>query len=368
MTENADDLPSGADGLDGRLSGYDFALPPELIAQEPTAEREASRLFVLDRRAGSVQHMHFRDIVDLLTPADLLVLNDTRVAPARAFGHREDTGGRIEVLFLAEREPGVFEALVKARGRMPVDCRLALLLDGLRLRVRERGKRGFTVLEIDDPADLDRLRGSLDREGLMPLPPYIKRKARGDPRSAMDRERYQTVYARETGAVAAPTAGLHFSEDLLARLSAKGVDVARVTLHVGLGTFAPVVEEDLSLHRMHAERFRVPPETADKVAEAGRRGGRIVAVGTTVVRSLETAWDPTTGRVVAMSGASRLFMRPPATFGIVNAMITNFHLPKSTLLMLVSAFAGRRTVLDAYAEAVKRRYRFFSYGDAMLVL
>jgi S-adenosylmethionine:tRNA ribosyltransferase-isomerase len=337
------------------LSRNDFRyeLPSELIAQVPAAERTASRLLVLDPNTRSVVDRRFTDIVELLRPEDLVVLNDTRVVPARFFA-RKDSGGRAEILL--ERVLGAFEASCHVRVSKPLrpGRRLALAGEDVEIEVVGRCE------------DLYRLRfpvpvlDFLARWGEVPLPPYVARRP-----EASDVERYQTVYATAVGAVAAPTAGLHFDASLLEALRARGVAMARITLHVGAGTFQPVRVDDLSAHRMHRERLRVPAATVEAVTECRRRGGRVVAVGTTVVRALESAGSD--GALVAFEGETDIFIHPPYRFRVVDALLTNFHLPESTLLMLVSAFAGRRFVLEAYAHAVAARYRFFSYGDAMFI-
>ena len=334
-------------------SDFRFQLPPELIAQRPLPERAGSRLLVLDGPTGVSSDRLFRDLPRLLAPGDLLVFNDTRVLPARLHAHKE-TGGRVEVL--VERVLGARSAVAHLRAsRTPRPDTALVLPGGERLRVTGR-QEGLFVLASEgvDVAEL------LDRHGHMPLPPYIERAD-----DAADRERYQTVYGRRAGAVAAPTAGLHFDGAMLARLKAMGVSFARVTLHVGAGTFQPVREEDLDKHRMHAEWLEVSAEVCEQVAATRARGGRVIAVGTTSVRSLETA--AASGEPAPYRGDSRLFIRPGYRFRVVDALLTNFHLPESTLLMLVCAFAGYESVMAAYRHAVAARYRFFSYGDAMFL-
>jgi S-adenosylmethionine:tRNA ribosyltransferase-isomerase len=351
---------------DERLSAYDFELPGDRIAQEPAEKRDESRLLVVRRAGGAAEHRRFSEIGGLLDPGDLLVLNDTKVIPARARGVRERTGGRCEALFLSWPAGGPCDALVGTRGRLECGERLSLLDGALTVELVERGERGrWRLLPIPPATDVGAL---LRARGEMPLPPYIKRRT-GDPaQRELDRERYQTVYAAHPGAVAAPTAGLHFTPATLADLGTRGVDQARVTLHVGAGTFQPVETEDLSRHVMHEERYDVPAETADAHARARAARRRVLAVGTTAVRALESAWDPALGRIRAGAGATRLFLRPPAAVQAADALLTNFHLPRSTLLMLVAAFIGRERLLELYREAIARRYRFFSYGDAMLIL
>ena len=350
------------------LSDYDFDLPEVLIAALPLAERDASRLLVLDRVSGAFAHRRFRDWPGLLRPGDLVVLNDTRVIPARLLGRKQGSGGRVELLLV--RPDADVDASHALSG--PADA-----LSWICLGQASKGVRPGTVIELDGgratvlqalgEGEL-RVRfeagGSvgalLERTGLVPLPPYVAREPTPE-----DRTRYQTVYAREDGSVAAPTAGLHLTPRTLADLEASGVECRFVTLDVGPGTFLPVRGEDESTHRMHAERYHVPGETAAAVNRARAEGRRVVAVGTTVVRTLESSTEG--GEVRPGTGSSRLFIRPPYRFQVVDAMLTNFHLPRSTLLMLVSAFAGRAQVLAAYQAAVAERYRFFSYGVAMFI-
>jgi len=347
-----------------KVSEFDYDLPESLIAQEPLERRDASRLLLLGRRSGRVRHARFSDLPGRLRSGDLAVFNDTRVFPARLRGGKA-TGGRVEILLL-ERAGGTDAApewtcLLRA-SRAPRPGENVLLADGFSAVVLERGESDWTVrLEETAGRPLERL----ETLGEPPLPPYIRREP-GDARLARDRERYQTVYARESGAVAAPTAGLHFTRDLMDALDRRGVERAWLTLHVGGGTFLPVRTERVEEHRMHAERFRIPEATADAVRRARSRGGHVVAVGTTVVRALEASAREH-GDVRAGSGRCDLFIYPRFSFRAVDALVTNFHLPRSTLLMLVSAFAGRGHVLEAYREAVATGYRFYSYGDAMLV-
>lgn len=349
------------------IADFDFELPPELIAQEPLAERAASRLLVVDRRGRAApEHRVFSDVVDLIAPGSLLVLNETRVIPARLAARRA-TGGKAEVLLVrpvaSPSEPGEeWEALVNTGGRLrPPSDELAVLDPstgapaGLSLRVTEA--LGGGLFRVRFPAEHPALDVTA-RLGRMPLPPYIRRGAA----SATDRETYQTVFARVPGAIAAPTAGLHFTPDVLQALAARDVDVARVVLHVGLGTFCPIRVERVEEHVMHAERYEVPAAAQAQLAAARARGASIVACGTTAVRALEAF-----ARSGQSAGETELFITPGYEFQLVDALITNFHLPRSTLLLLVSAFASRETLLAAYAEAIARRYRFFSYGDAMFL-
>ncbi|MBA4065088.1 MAG: tRNA preQ1(34) S-adenosylmethionine ribosyltransferase-isomerase QueA [Isosphaera sp.] len=336
---------------------FDYHLPDHLVAQHPAARRDESRLLVVRRDTGALDHRTFRDLPDLLAPGDLLVLNDTRVLHARLVGRRERTGGKWEGLFL--RAAGDhWEMLAQTRG-YPEAGTVFVTDTGLRLTLRGRTADRHWLMEPDPagpPAEL------LGRFGHVPLPPYIRKGRGGD----ADRERYQTVYADRAGSVAAPTAGLHFTPELFARLADRGVGTARVTLHVGLGTFAPVKVDDPEKHEIHREWCEVSEATADAVRAAKGRGGRVVAVGTTTVRTLETAAGP--DGVRPFSGETGLYVRPPFAFRVVDGLVTNFHLPRTTLLLLVGAFAGPEVLRAAYAEAVTRGYRFYSYGDAMLVL
>jgi len=329
-----------------KLRDFDYSLPPELIAQSPAPLRDASKLMVVPKSGGPIEHRTFTDLPQRLRPGDLLVLNDTRVVPARLILAR-DSGGRVEALLLRRLEARRWEGLLDPGRRLRPGEKLKLE-DGSSCRIGERSPAGVWSLEfeIED--------GALDRLGRAPLPPYIKRP--GGP-TAVDLERYQTVYAERPGSVAAPTAGLHFTREILDRIASAGAAVARVTLHVGTGTFKPVRSEEIEDHVMEPERYEIP----DATIQAIDRADRVVAVGTTSCRTLE-AWART-GRA---SGATDLFIHPPFEFRVVDALLTNFHLPKSTLLMLVCAFAGRERTLEAYAEAVRNKYRFFSYGDASL--
>lgn len=338
-----------------KLSDFDYELPPELIAREPLPRRSDSRLLVLDRLSERLQDRRVAELPAILSPGDLLVLNDTRVIPARLIAHKP-SGGRVELL--VERLLGAAEALVLLGGnRKPKPGTRLVLEDGSALRV---GRRRGDFWEVSYEGS-DSLLDCLERIGKMPLPPYLGREA--EPR---DRVRYQTVFAREPGAVAAPTAGLHFDQELLEALRRRGVEQASLTLHVGAGTFLPVRTEDPRQHRMHSERYRVPPELVEAVNRCRAGGGRVVAVGTTVVRALESA--ALSGALCAGEGETDLFIQPGFRFRVVDALFTNFHLPRSTLLMLVAAFAGRERILAAYRHAVAARYRFYSYGDAMLIL
>lgn len=336
-----------------KTTDFHFDLPDELIARFPTEERTGSRLLCLDGVSGDLQHRRFPDLVDLLEPGDLLVFNDTRVIPARLFGHKE-SGGKLEALI--ERVLGDDEVLAHVKCSRSPKIDQNIFLAGARAEVLDRPGNLFHLkFHIDEPVlDL------LEREGHMPLPPYMERED-----GEMDRERYQTVYAKNPGAVAAPTAGLHFDDALLARLEAKGVNRTFVTLHVGAGTFQPVKVDSISDHQMHAEYIEVSEDVAEEVRATRAAGKRVIAVGTTSVRSLESA--SMSGQIESFKGDSQIFIYPGYEFRSVDAMITNFHLPESTLIMLVSAFCGRDNTLQAYQTAVSERYRFFSYGDAMFL-
>jgi S-adenosylmethionine:tRNA ribosyltransferase-isomerase len=336
------------------ISEFDYDLPPELIAQEPAARRDQSRLLVL-RRRGEIDHRVFADLPSLLTPGDLLVLNDTRVVAARLVGTRAHTGGKWEGLFVREHAGGLWELMLQTRGTLAAGE--ALVAGALELELVEKIPPGRWLVR---PVERGPFAEVLARHGQVPIPPYIRDgRAAGD-----DLERYQTLFARRAGAVAAPTAGLHFTPEVFAALAARDIAVSFVTLHVGPGTFQPVKVEDVRQHAVEPEWGELPAETASSIRECKARGGRVVAVGTTSVRVLESAGAAPEG----WSGLTGLTIRPPHTFRIVDALVTNFHLPRSSLLLLVSAFAGLEVTRAAYAEAVRRRYRFYSYGDAMLIL
>ena len=338
-----------------KTADFHYDLPPDLIAQAPLAERSASRLLVVPPGAGAFGDRQVRDLPSLLQPGDLLVFNDTRVIPARLFGHKA-TGGRVEILI--ERLLGGNEARAQLGVSKPPQVGSRIALDeGGEAEVRARGADGFWHLRFHVPQSLEQW---LLHAGRMPLPPYIQREPGAD-----DAERYQTVFAREMGAVAAPTAGLHFDEPLLAALRAKGVQFGHVTLHVGAGTFQPVRVDDVHQHRMHSEWINVGAELVQQVRRTREAGGRVIAVGTTVVRALESAMVD--GELRPFAGDTAIFIFPGYAIRSVDALLTNFHLPESTLLMLVSAFSGKARILAAYAHAVRERYRFFSYGDAMLL-
>ena len=347
-----------------KVAEFDYELPEGRIAQQPSPRRDASRLLLLDRESGEVGHGRFNDLPSRLAPGDLLVFNDTRVRPCRLIG-RKESGGRIELLVVgpaaSEGAADTWRCLMQV-SRKPAPGSRLVFGGGTYAEVVERDGDAWNVRF---PALRGGLEALLERIGRMPLPPYIRREDSAP--DGLDRERYQTVYAREPGAIAAPTAGLHFTEELLGTLCRAGVEFAEVTLHVGPGTFLPVRSERVEAHRMHAERFQLPGATADAIRRTRSRGGRVVAVGTTVVRTLEAS-AAEDGAVIAGRGSCDLFIYPGYRFRVVDALITNFHLPRSTLLMLVCAFAGRREVLGAYAEALRAGYRFYSYGDAMLAI
>ncbi|MFQ6044066.1 MAG: tRNA preQ1(34) S-adenosylmethionine ribosyltransferase-isomerase QueA [Candidatus Poribacteria bacterium] len=342
-----------------KLSLFDYDLPEELIAQYPSPNRDESRLMVLDRTSRSITHSQFRLIGEFLSPNDLLVLNDTKVIPARLVGKKQRTGAKIEIFLVAERERNIWEALIKPGKRVKHGTVVEFGEGILKARVLAKLETGAYIVRLKYRG---RLLEILSQIGQTPLPPYIKRQP-----EPIDKIRYQNVYAAKNGAVAAPTAGLHFTQELLDALQREGIDIVKLTLHVGLGTFQPVKTGEVEAHKMHAEYFEISPKAAKRINRCKQKGGRIVAVGTTSVRTLETAVADN-GRVVGKSGFTDLFIYPGYQFKIVDALITNFHLPKSTLLMLVSAFASREFVLEAYQEAIKQRYRFYSYGDAMLIL
>ena len=342
------------DGL--KTSDYFYELPPELIAQDPLEDRSSSRLMVLDQKTGAVSHHVFREIPSFLRPGDCLVLNNTRVIPARLMGVREETGGAVEVLLLKRRTGDVWECLVKPGKKARPGTRLAFGDGLLHAQVEDVVEDGNRLIRFFYDGSWEEV---LVRLGEMPLPPYITHKLQ-------DKNRYQTVYARFDGSAAAPTAGLHFTPELLDQIQDMGVELAYVTLHVGLGTFRPVKVENVKEHHMHSEYYQVSTEAAEKINRTKKNGGRVICVGTTSCRTVESAADEN-GQVEAGCGDTDIFIYPGYRFKVLDALITNFHLPESTLVMLVSALAGREHVLAAYEEAVKERYRFFSFGDAMLI-
>ncbi|NUQ65656.1 MAG: tRNA preQ1(34) S-adenosylmethionine ribosyltransferase-isomerase QueA [Pirellulales bacterium] len=345
------------------IDRYDYELPKSLIAQTPLPRRADARLLLVDRQRNSLYHHHIRDLPDLLQPTDCLVLNDTRVVPARLVGYRTKTGGRWEGLYLETTPEGLWRVLGKTRGTLTTDETITLLdlngVEDIQLQVGVKEPGGVWLVR---PKTDEATFPLLHRVGRIPLPPYIRK---GEMVEA-DREQYQTVFARTPGAVAAPTAGLHFTEALLRSLQERGMTLAWVTLHVGQGTFRPIEAGSLAEHPMHSEWAHVGPETVDAVEKCRSRGGRVVAIGTTVVRVLETAGAG--GRMRPFTGRTELFIRPPYRFHVIDALLTNFHLPRTTLLVLVRTFGGDELVMRAYAEAIREEYRFYSYGDAMLIV
>jgi len=348
-----------------RTQELDYYLPPELIAQQPLPQRSDSRLLVLERSGKRLIDSTFNKLADFLSAGDCLVLNDTKVIPARFYARRS-TGGKLEGLFLAEVEPCVWQVMLKSGGRVKLDERVHIKNrskeDFCDATILHNGGDGVFLLQVDAEGSPETV---LDEVGFAPLPPYIKRTDDPAP-AASDRQRYQTVYASKPGAVAAPTAGLHFTKDLIEQLKAKGILFANITLHVGMGTFKPITAENVEDHKMHHEWFSVGQTDADVINAAKLKGGRVIAVGTTSVRVLETVASGLP--IKACSGTTDLFIKPGYEFKIVDAMITNFHLPRSTLLALVAAFAGLEKILVAYNHAIQQRYRFYSYGDAMLII
>ena len=338
------------------VKDYDYDLPEELIAQDPLEDRSSSRLMVLDRQTGDVEHRHFTDILEYFHPGDCLVVNNTKVIPARLFGVKEDTQAKIEVLLLKRKENDIWETLVKPGKKAKPGTKLVFGDGLLTAEVVDVVEEGNRLIQFHYDGIFEEI---LDQLGQMPLPPYITHQLK-------DKNRYQTVYAKYDGSAAAPTAGLHFTKELLQKVKDMGVDIAEVTLHVGLGTFRPVKVENVLDHHMHSEFYMVSQEAADKINRAKESGHRVIAVGTTSTRTLEAAADEN-GRLYETSGWTEIFIYPGYQFKVIDALITNFHLPQSTLVMLVSALAGREHVLHAYETAVKEKYRFFSFGDAMLI-
>ena len=338
------------------LHDFDFYLPEELIAQDPLEDRSSSRLLVLDKETGEIEHKIFKDIIDYLNPGDCLVVNNTKVIPARLIGEREGTGAHIEVLLLKRRENDIWEVLVKPGKKAKPGTIINFGGDKLQAEVLEVVDDGNRLIQFRYKGIFEEI---LDELGQMPLPQYITHKLQ-------DKNRYQTVYAKYEGSAAAPTAGLHFTKELLEKIKEKGVTIASVTLHVGLGTFRPVKVENILEHHMHSEHFQIEESEAKKINDARKNGGRIIAVGTTSTRTLESA-ALEDGTIPATSGDTSIFIYPGYKFKAIDCLITNFHLPESTLVMLVSALAGRDNILNAYKVAVDERYRFFSFGDAMLI-
>lgn len=339
-----------------KVSDFDFYLPEELIAQHPLEKRDTSRLMVLDKKTGKIEHKIFKDILDYLNEGDTLILNNTRVMPARLIGSKEGTGGKIEFLLLKRIEGDKWECLAKPGKSARPGRRFEFGEGKLKCEVLEVLETGNRIIEFEYEGIFEEV---LDSLGEMPLPPYIHERLE-------DKERYQTVYSKETGSAAAPTAGLHFTEELLKEIEGKGVNVAYLTLHVGLGTFRPVKAETIDEHVMHSEFYQLSKETADIINNTKKNGGRVISVGTTSTRTLETIGDEN-GMVRECSGWTDIFIYPGYKFKVVDNLITNFHLPESTLIMLVSALAGQEHVLNAYKEAVEEKYRFFSFGDAMFI-
>ena len=339
-----------------KTADFDYDLPQELIAQDPLEQRDSSRLLILDKETGERTHKIFHDIIDYLHEGDGLVSNNTKVIPARLIGEREGTGGKVEVLLLKRRSDNVWETLVKPGKKARPGMRLSFGGGLLHAEVQEVVDEGNRLIRFEYEGIFEEI---LDQLGQMPLPPYITHQLK-------DKNRYQTVYAKYEGSAAAPTAGLHFTEELLEQIQAKGVKIARVTLHVGLGTFRPVKVEDVTEHHMHTEFYHVSEEAADIINETKKQGGRVICVGTTSCRTIESAADDQ-GIVHATEGDTDIFIYPGYQFKVLDCLITNFHLPESTLLMLVSALAGKENIMAAYREAVEMRYRFFSFGDAMFI-
>lgn len=339
-----------------KLSDYDYELPESLIAQTPLKDRSASRLMVLNREKKSISHRHFSDITDYLKAGDCLVLNDTKVIPARLYGVKEETGANVEVVLLKQLEDNCWEVMTRPGKKTKPGVKISFGDGRLKCEVKSVADGGLRIIKFEYDGIFEEI---LDELGQMPLPPYITEKLE-------DKDRYQTVYAKNRGSAAAPTAGLHFTNELLEKIKAKGVEVVYITLHVGLGTFRPVKVEDIKTHKMHSEFYQINEETADVINKTKQNGGRIISVGTTSTRTLETVPDEN-GLIKATNGWTDIFIYPGYKFKAVDALITNFHLPESTLLMLVSAIYDREEVLKAYNEAVKEKYRFFSFGDAMFI-
>lgn len=339
-----------------KTSDFYYDLPKELIAQTPVEPRDSSRLLVLGRKSGEIEHRHFYDIIDYLNEGDLLVVNDSRVLPARIFGIKDETGARVEFLLLKQISGNRWETLCKPGKKSRVGARFTFGDGLLRATVADVKDDGNRVVDFDCDENFF---ATLDKIGQMPLPPYITEELK-------NKERYQTVYSHELGSAAAPTAGLHFTNELMDRIRAKGVNIANVTLHVGLGTFRPVKVDDVTNHKMHSEHYEVPEETARLIKQTKENGGRVIAVGTTSCRTLESVATQY-GEVIACDGFTDIFIYPGYEFKVLDGLITNFHLPESTLIMLVSAFAGFDNVMNAYKVAVDEKYRFFSFGDAMFI-
>lgn len=339
-----------------KTDDFDYELPKELIAQTPLKNRSESKLLVMDRKTGSLEHKHFYDIIDYLNKGDALVINDTKVIPARIIGVKEETGAVIELLLLKDEVGDTWECLAKPQKRLKVGTIITFGNGELKAKVRETKEEGITIVDLIYDGILMEI---LEHLGTMPLPPYIHEKLK-------NQDRYQTVYAKNYGSAAAPTAGLHFTKELLDKIKAKGIEIVHITLHVGLGTFRPVNVEDVTKHVMHTEHYIVTKEAADKLNEIKANGGKIIAVGTTSVRTLETVMSKN-DKFVPSNDDTNIFIYPGFTFKAIDGLITNFHLPKSTLVMLVSAFSSKANIMNAYQEAIKHNYRFFSFGDAMFI-
>ncbi len=339
-----------------KLSDFNYELPTELIAQEPLKLRHMSRLLILDKKSGNIEHRTFKDIIEYLEAGDCLVLNDTKVIPARLLGTKEGSGGKIEFVLLKQKEGDIWEVILKPGKRAKPGARFIFGNGELKAEIIEIAEEGNRLVRFEYEGIFQQI---LDQIGIMPLPPYITKKLE-------DKERYQTVYARQKGSAAAPTAGLHFTEELLADIEKKGISIAKLVLHVGLGTFRPVKTDNILEHKMHSEFFNISEEACNKINSAKAKGKRIISVGTTSCRVLETAADEN-GIVSSQSGWTDIFIYPGYRFKVLDALITNFHLPESTLLMLVSALAGRENIMNAYEKAIEDKYRFFSFGDAMLI-
>ena len=339
-----------------KTDDFDYELPKEFIAQTPLKNRSESKLLVMDRETGALEHKHFYDIIDYLNKGDALVINDTKVIPARIIGVKEETGAVIELLLLKDEVGDTWECLAKPQKRLKVGTIITFGNGELKAKVRETREEGITIVDLIYDGILMEI---LEHLGTMPLPPYIHEKLK-------EQDRYQTVYAKNYGSAAAPTAGLHFTTELLDKIKAKGIEIVHVTLHVGLGTFRPVNVEDVTKHVMHTEHYIVTKEAADKLNEIKANGGKIIAVGTTSVRTLETVISKN-DKFVPSNDDTNIFIYPGFTFRAIDGLITNFHLPKSTLVMLVSAFSSKENIMNAYQEAIKHNYRFFSFGDAMFI-
>ncbi len=337
-------------------SDFYYDLPKELIAQTPVEPRDSSRLLVMDKISGKIEHKHFYDIIDYLNPGDLLVANDSRVLPARIYGTKAETGARVEFLLLKQISDNRWETLCKPGKKAREGTEFSFGDGILRATVAEVKDDGNRIVDFDCDENFF---SALDKIGQMPLPPYITEELK-------DKERYQTVYSHELGSAAAPTAGLHFTNELMDKIKAKGVNIAYVTLHVGLGTFRPVKVDDVTKHKMHSEHYEIPPETAELIKQTKKKGKRVIAVGTTSCRTLESVAS-FYGKIKPCSGFTDIFIYPGYEFKVLDGLITNFHLPESTLIMLVSAFAGYDNIMNAYKAAVDEKYRFFSFGDAMLI-